>query len=77
MTRRGSDYGLPRRGAQTPYEYAATLEDALPDADKDVASLTDAFVEARYSPRDVDENQAGIVRRYLERVRSALRSLKK
>jgi hypothetical protein len=73
MTRRGGDHGFPRRGAQTPYEYAATLEDALPDVDEDVASLTDAFVEARYSPRDVEENQAGVVRRYWERIRSALR----
>jgi len=76
MIRRGGDHGLPRRGDQTPYEYSAVLENAVPDVDEDVASLTDAFVEARYSRSVVDESQVGIVKRYWQRIRSALRSIR-
>jgi hypothetical protein len=49
LIRRGGESGLARRGSQTPLEYASTLEDALPTVDEDVESITDAFLEARYS----------------------------
>jgi len=77
MIRRGGEKGIPRRSAQTPYEYAATLEDTLPEVDEEVASITEAFVEARYSRQDVDDSQAGRVKRYWERIRGALRSFRK
>jgi hypothetical protein len=73
MTRRGSDRGLPRGAAQTPYEYAAALEKALPEVDEDVNALTEAFVSARYSRRDVNDNQAGVVKKYWDRIRRAIR----
>jgi hypothetical protein len=76
MTQRGGDHGLPRRDAQTPYEYASTLENALPDVDEDIASLTESFVSARYSQKKVDENFAGVVKRYWRRIRAALRSFR-
>jgi hypothetical protein len=47
MIRRGGERGLSRKEAQTPLEYAATLERAIPEVDDDVASLTDSFIEAR------------------------------
>ena len=76
MTRRGGERGLPRDVSQTPYEYAASLKDTLPDVDNDVVSLTEAFVSARYSRQDVDEEQANLVKRYWRRIRGALRSLR-
>ncbi len=77
MIRRGGERGLARKGSQTPYEYASALEDVLPEVDREVASLTEAFVTARYGREDVDEDQAGIVRQYWERIRNALRSFRK
>lgn len=74
LVRRGNESGLTRSLSQTPYEYAATLADALPDVDEDVDALTEAFVEARYTPRDVEEQKANLVKTYWDRVRSALRS---
>lgn len=77
MIRRGGERGIPRKGAQTPYEYANTLEGEIPEVDADVTSLTNAFVEARYSRSDVDDEKAHLVKHYWERIRGALRSIRK
>jgi hypothetical protein len=77
MLRRGEERGLPRQEAQTPHEYAATLEGIIPEVDQDLASLTESFVEARYTRKEIDEEQATLVRHYWERIRGALRSLRK
>jgi hypothetical protein len=74
LIRRGNESGLTRSLSQTPYEYASTLADALPDVDEDVDALTEAFVEARYTPWDVEEQKANLVKIYWDRVRRALRS---
>lgn len=73
MVRRGSEAGIHRQPGQTPYEYAQTLEAALPENFEDVASLTDSFVEARYSRHDISSEQAGTVQTLWERIKRALR----
>lgn len=74
MVRRGGERGIPRRPSQTPYEYANPLEQVAPEAGQDIAALTDAFVEARYSRHEITTGQAGRVRQSWERVRQALRA---
>lgn len=80
MLRRGSEKGVPRKAGQTPYEYAQTLEHALqpppdvtvePSVDiiKEIDSLTEEFVEARYSRHEVTTEQASLARRYWEHIR--------
>jgi len=76
MLQKGEVGGLKRGDAQTPHEYAHILELAVPDVDDEIAHLTDAFVEARYSRKDVDDERAGIVKRYWGRIRAALRSIR-
>jgi hypothetical protein len=73
MLRRGAETGLPRSQSQTPAEYAVTLESALPEIDADIASLTEAFVEARYTPHPVPPEKASLVKSTWERIRRALR----
>lgn len=73
MLRRGSEGGHPRRNSQTPYEYAASLENFYPDVDKDITSLTEIFVEARYSQHDIDDGDANLVKDYWRRIRKAFR----
>jgi hypothetical protein len=73
MVRRGSERGLGRKPAQTPREYAATLDTAVPDANAEIDSLTDAFIEARYSCHDITPDRARTVQSYWERVKAALR----
>jgi hypothetical protein len=73
--RRAAAGGLPRRAAQTPYEYGVTLARRLPEAQQDIAELTDAFVAAQYSPRTIGAEDAKRARKPWERVRRRLRAL--
>jgi hypothetical protein len=73
LVRRAGEVGLPRQPSQTPYEYAHTLAASEPEVDTDVASLTESFVEARYSRHDITPDKAGLVQRIWERLRRALR----
>jgi Domain of unknown function (DUF4129) len=73
MVRRGGEQGLPRKPSQTPSEYALTLEKSLPSASDDIDSITEAFVEARYSRRAVESQDANRVKATWTRIRAALR----
>jgi Domain of unknown function (DUF4129) len=72
MVRRGAEQGLARKPSQTPADYAVQLEKALPVASEDIASLTEAFISARYSRREIDSSKSDLVRATWGRVRSAL-----
>lgn len=74
MIRRGAEQGLTRKPWQTPSEYAVTLEKALPTSEEDVDSITEAFIEARYSRRTVDSSKAELVKTTWGRIRNALQS---
>ncbi len=54
MIRRGVDQGVARKPSQTPAEYAVQLEQSVPEAGEDINSLTQAFIEARYSRQEVE-----------------------
>lgn len=71
--RRAAHSGLGRRAGQTPDEYRASLAQRLPDSEQDIASLTDAFVAAQYSPRAPAADQARRTVRPWARLRRRLR----
>jgi hypothetical protein len=73
MLRRGGEKGHPRQPTQTPYEYARALESQLPEVDQDVDGITGEFIEARYSRHDIPPEHVGLVRRYWERIKRALK----
>jgi hypothetical protein len=77
MIRRSSEQGLARKPSQSPSEYAVTLEKALPSAGEDIDSITQAFVQARYSRQEVDSGKAELVKGTWERIRRALQSKSK
>jgi hypothetical protein len=77
MLRRGQESGIPRMPSQTPFEYEERLENDLPDVDVDLKSMTDAFVEARYSRHPITPDRARHVYNYWERIKRALRLHKK
>jgi len=77
MIRRGGEQGLTRKPSQTPSEYAAALENALPSAAADIDSITEAFVQARYSRQEVDSRKAESVKAIWGRIRNALQSKSK
>jgi hypothetical protein len=71
------EIGLPRRHAQTPYEYSPTVEMALPEAQEEMARLTRAFVEARYSSHRISGEEVSRLQGTWERLRQALREFRK
>jgi hypothetical protein len=77
MTRRGQESGLPRQPSQTPFEYEERLENNLPEVNLDLKSMTDAFVEARYSQHAIPSDRAKLVHTYWAKIKRALRSHKK
>jgi hypothetical protein len=74
---RASRLGLPRRRAQTPNEYDATLGPHLDQAQQEMTQLTQAFVEARYSRHTFDREQDRQVRTRWQQVKAALRALRR
>jgi len=77
MIRRGGEQGISRQPSQTPSEYAVLLEKELPSASEDIDSITEAFVEARYSKLDINLGKAESVKNLWERIRHALQSKSK
>jgi hypothetical protein len=77
IVHRAGRQGFPRRSAQTPDEYEATLRPNLPGAGEDMGLLTQAFVEARYSRHTVEPDQARRVRVSWQQVKTALQALKR
>ncbi len=72
ILQRAAQQGIERQQAQTPYEYDHTLEPKLPAAQEELAQLTHAFVEARYSQHDITAQDAERVQKKWERVKDAL-----
>ena len=77
ILRRADKLGFSRRRDQTPYEYDAMLEPHLTEAQQEMHLLTGAFVEARYSRREIEPDEDRRVRARWKRVRAALQSLKR
>lgn len=74
MLRRGGERGLPRLQDQTPFEYAQELSNRVPEAQAEVTTLTQNFVEAKYSLHEVTTQHVGIVRQSWERIKKELKS---
>jgi hypothetical protein len=65
--------GAPRSAGQTPSEYAGELAAIWPESDQDIESLTEAFLDARYSAHEIDETEAASARSAWQRLAHALR----
>lgn len=76
LVRRAGERGVARRDHETPLEYSRNLADAWPEAGEDLSALTDAFLEARYSPQPVERMAAGVIRERWNRVKARLRARK-
>jgi hypothetical protein len=65
--------GFPRKGNQTPFEYARSLDSSIPDSKNDLDTVTQAFIEARYTRHPLTHAQADLVQTALERLQSIFR----
>ncbi len=77
MVERGSEHGIPRSPAQTPYQYSQQLRETLPEVEPELDHMTQAFLDARYSPHDVGLDQAAAVQSWWKRIIQALHSARK
>jgi hypothetical protein len=73
MVRRSRRQGIPVRPAHTPQELASLLVPTLPQAEADVETLTEAYVEARYSRHTIPDSRLSSVRTAWEHIRHAYR----
>ena len=71
--RRAAQAGQPRRSGQTPYEYQDSLDERFPELEPDLEGLTGAFIQARYAPRPVVQEDVAAVKPLWQRVKAALR----
>jgi len=69
---RAQKQGFGRQPTLTPLEYEALLGEQLADAEISVRELTEAFVEARYSEHNVDQQGATLAQRAWQRIKRAL-----
>jgi hypothetical protein len=70
---RAGEHGLQRPPHKTPLEFADDLDANWPDAEPDVQVLTQAFVDARYTVRDIAPAEAQRARSAWQRLMELLR----
>jgi hypothetical protein len=70
---RAGRQGVKRQKSETPLEYAQDLKENWPDAEIDVENLTDAFLQARYSPQPIEIEQVNPVKAHWKKLRAQLR----
>jgi hypothetical protein len=73
LVRRASENGIDRRVSETPLEYIQDLKEAWPEADVDFEAMTDAFLEARYSPQPIEKPKANAIKQRWNSLRTSLR----
>lgn len=71
-----AEEGAPRRAEQTPSEFASDLAANWPESDEDIEALTEAFLDARYSAREINASEATDARSAWQRLARALRGPK-
>ena len=77
LLRRAREAGLPRQENQTPYEYARSLSASLNEEKNSVDTMTEAFIEARYSRHDIPAKSARQTESVWESIRQVLKKVRK
>jgi hypothetical protein len=77
LIRRAAASGVERAGNETPLEYKQDLLESWPEAETDLETLTDAFLEARYSRHPVNSEEVDPVKIIWKRLRSIFRQKRK
>mgnify|MGYP005855068949 FL=1 len=73
--RQAAEVGWARQRHETPYDYAALMGQRLDESAQVLRVLTEAFVQARYAPREFAASEVGPLRALYQRLRRKLRRL--
>lgn len=77
LIERGGEHGLKRKAAETPYQYAHSLQVNLPEVQDDINGLTETFLEARYSSHPIGGEQTSLVQRFWRNITRSLNRLRR
>ncbi len=77
LIERAAKAGHPRRPEQTPNEYMADLAPHLDDQQPALTTLTEAFLEARYSSHEIEPLRVAVLVRAWQRLQRALRRIRR
>ncbi len=72
----GVRLGVPRHRYQTPYEYLPRIVGRVPGRDRELGTMTNAYVRVRYTPHVPNTEEIAEVRGALERIRDRVESIK-
>jgi hypothetical protein len=75
--KRADQKGVTRLESETPLEFADDLKSNWPDAEEEIDELTNAFLQARYSPADIEEDDVTPLKKQWKRLKTNLRKRKK
>ncbi len=73
LVARASDAGLPRRVAETPYEFLPRLMVAWPEEADDIQEITEAYIAVHYGEHAANVEEVGRVRAAWRRVQTGIR----
>jgi hypothetical protein len=74
VVRRAEEKGVTRQESETPLEYIADLKNAVPEAEKEIEALTEAFLSARYSRQDFDKEESNSIKKTWKTIRTRLKN---
>jgi hypothetical protein len=77
MIELGGQQGITRKPSQTPYQYENRLTREIPEVNQDLHTLTDTFIEARYSQHPFEQPKAEQASSLWERIKAILKSWKR
>jgi hypothetical protein len=72
--KRAKESGVRRHVNQTPLEFSRDLVESWPEAEGDLDSLTNAFLEARYNSRPIEKAEVNPIKEGWKRLRNRLRT---
>lgn len=73
LVRRAGERGVRRSAGETPLEYVRDLKERWPEAEGEIEEITNAFMEARYSPRPIEKLAARSIKERWQQLKRRLR----
>ncbi len=73
LVARANGAGLPRRVAETPYEFLPRLQEAWPNEANDLQEITEAYIAVHYGEHAASAEEVGLVRSAWRRVQAGIR----
>ncbi len=73
LVARASNAGLPRRAAETPYEFLPRLQNAWPNTADDMQAITEAYIAVHYGEHAASAEEVGRVRSAWRRVQGGIK----